>query len=104
MHLAVKTLGALNPVVERNLTVDHCPRSLPVASALYQMAIADEIEDSGLKQIAGWAWDALDLADAGHIAESRAQVVTEMARALEHAAKGTGIAWSARVGNMRPLA
>jgi hypothetical protein len=77
---------------------------MTVASALYQMAIADEIEDSGLKQIAGWAWDALDLADAGHIAESRAQVVTEMARALEHAAEGTGIAWSARVGNMRPLA
>ena len=42
-----------------------------IASALYQMYLADEIEDSGLKQTALWAWDGLDLADAGYIAESR---------------------------------
>jgi len=74
-----------------------------IASALFQMALADEIEDPDLQRIGRWAWDALDLADAGSIAESRAQVVTEMTRALEHAAAETRIAWSVRVGSMRPL-
>jgi len=75
-----------------------------VASALYQMALADQIEDSGLKQTFWWARDALDLADAGYIAESRAQVVAEMARALEQAAEEAGIDWSVRVASMRPPA
>jgi len=79
---------------------DHADR---IASALYQMFLTDEIEDSGLQRTGMWAWDALDLEDAGYIAESRAHVVTEMARALQRAAEETGIAWSARVGDMRPL-
>src|SRR5262249_27851149 len=46
-------------------------RAYQVASALYQMALAEEIEDPHLREIAWWAWDALDLAEAGHIQESR---------------------------------
>jgi len=65
-----------------------------VASALYQMAISDEIEDSNLKSMAWWAWDALDLADAGHIQESREQITSQMVAALDEAAKSADAGWS----------
>ena len=64
-----------------------------VASALFQMAIANEIESEDLRRIGLWAWDALDLADEGHIEESRDQVVTVMAEALNRAASEAPITW-----------
>jgi hypothetical protein len=47
-------------------------------SALYTMACASEVPDADLDQAARWASDALDLAEAGHIAESRADIVAEL--------------------------
>jgi hypothetical protein len=58
-----------------------------IASALFQMALADEIEDRHLKSVAWWAWDALDLADAGHGVESRKQITDQMAAELDAATK-----------------
>jgi hypothetical protein len=49
-----------------------------IASALYQLALADEIGDDELRALAWWAWDGLDLADEGTIAETREQVVSQM--------------------------
>jgi hypothetical protein len=65
-----------------------------IASALYQMALAGEIEDPHLGEIAWSAWDALDLAEAGHIQESREQVVGQMADALDRAAANAKTTWS----------
>jgi hypothetical protein len=70
-----------------------------VASALYQMALADDIEDPDLKSMAWWAWDALSLADAGHIRESREQITNQMAAALDAAARLGDAAWSSRFGH-----
>ncbi|MBL8796408.1 MAG: hypothetical protein JNM56_21090 [Planctomycetia bacterium] len=65
-----------------------------VAWALYQMAFLDEIEDSELRSIAWWAWDALDLADAGHILESREQIIEQMAAALDDATRSDVAGWA----------
>lgn len=42
-------------------------RADSIASALYQLALANELPDEGLRAVAWWAWDALDLADQGLI-------------------------------------
>ena len=68
-----------------------------IASSLYQMALANEIEDLHLKQIAWWASDALDLADVGHIELSREQILSPTAVALDRAATEAAITWSAGV-------
>jgi hypothetical protein len=73
-------------------------RANQIASALYQMALANEIEDSNLRQVAGWASDALDLAEAGYIKESREQVVGRMADALHRAATKAASTWSIGIG------
>lgn len=65
-----------------------------VASALYQLALADDIENPGLKSIAWWAWDALDLADAGLFQESREQITNQVAEALDEAARLGDVDWS----------
>jgi hypothetical protein len=70
-----------------------------VASALYQMALSEEIEDEQLKSMAWWAWDALDLADAGHIQESREQITKQMAATLEEAAHLGDAGWSFEFGS-----
>jgi hypothetical protein len=69
-------------------------RASQIASALYQMAFAEKIEDPHLREIAWWAWDALDLADAGHIQESRQQIVGQIADALDRAAANAATRWS----------
>jgi hypothetical protein len=65
-----------------------------VARSLYNLAMADEIVDPELKALAWWAWDALDLADARTIEETRDDVIDEMRSALEcsalHAATSPG--------------
>jgi hypothetical protein len=73
-------------------------RAGQIASGLYQLALADDIQDSPLRDIAWWAWDALDLAEAGIIQESREQVVSQMANALDRAAAEAEGTWSFRVG------
>lgn len=70
-----------------------------VASVLYQMALGDDIEDSNLKSIAWWAWDALGLADAGHIEESRKQTTNQMVAALDEAAQSGDSDWSFAFGS-----
>lgn len=63
-----------------------------IAHCLYDLAMADEIADPELKALAWWAWDALDLADAGMIQETRADVVGKMQSALTSAASnGAGL-------------
>jgi len=57
-----------------------------IAHCLFDLATADEIADPELKGLAWWAWDALDLADAGMIQETRADVVDRMLSALSSVA------------------
>jgi hypothetical protein len=54
-----------------------------VAHTLSMLADADEIADFELNVLAGWAWDALDRADAGISRETRADIVDKMHKALE---------------------
>jgi len=60
-------------------------RADQVARALYQLALSNEVHGEPLRQIAWWAWDALDLADAGIIAQTRDQVIDELVDALRTA-------------------
>jgi hypothetical protein len=75
-------------------------RAYQIASALYRMALADEIEDPRLKEIAWWAWDAIDLGEAGHIEETREQVIAQMSAALQEAAIEASVTWSVGVGSL----
>jgi hypothetical protein len=61
-------------------------RANQIASSLYSLAMADEISDPDLKALAWWAWDALDLADSGLIAETRNEIVEAMRSALAQCA------------------
>jgi hypothetical protein len=79
-------------------------RAYQIASALYQMALAEEIEDPHPREIAWWADDALDLAEAGHIQESREQIVGQMADALDRAAANAATSWSFTVVAGKPNA
>jgi hypothetical protein len=69
-----------------------------VASAHYQMALSDEFEDPQLKSMAFWAWDALELADAGYSVESRAQITKQIAATLDHALRSGDTCWSFSFG------
>jgi hypothetical protein len=62
------------------------------------MALADEIEDPRVKEIGWWAWDALDLADAGHIQDTREQIIEQMSAALHDAATEADVTWSVQAG------
>lgn len=64
----------------------HPERADQIAESLYQLALAGDFNDSPLAEVAWWSWDALDLADAGHIAESRKDVIDQMKAALRAAA------------------
>lgn len=66
--------------------VEDRSRADRIASALYQLALANELPDEGLRAVAWWAWDALDLADQGLVQETRDQVVDAMLAALNAAA------------------
>lgn len=68
-------------------------RADQIASALFQMALSEEIEDPHLEGIALWAYDALDLAEAGYIQESREQIVGQMADALGQAVADAATTW-----------
>jgi hypothetical protein len=69
-------------------------RADQVALWLYHMTAANEIEDPALMKIGWWAWDALDLAEAGQIQESREQVIGQMSAALHQAAGDADLTWS----------
>lgn len=79
-------------------------RAYQIASALYQMALAEEIDDPQLRESAWWAWDALDLAEAGHIQESRERIAGQMAHALDQAAANAATTWSFAVVAGKPNA
>lgn len=63
----------------------HPDRANQIAHSLYQLASGGALDDSPLRAIAWWAWDALDLADAGLIAETRADIVLKMQVAFSEA-------------------
>ncbi|MDR3622847.1 MAG: hypothetical protein P4L85_26070 [Paludisphaera borealis] len=69
-----------------------------IASLLYKLTFANEIEDLHLREIARWIWDAIDDGEAGQIQETREQVFGEMADALDRAATDAATTWSFRVG------
>ena len=58
-----------------------------IASALYQMAMAEEIDDPELRRTAWWAYDAVDLAEDGTILETRDQVVDQLLETLHRYAR-----------------
>jgi hypothetical protein len=62
-------------------------RADQVAHCLYQLALAGDVDDQRLHRIAWWAWDGLDLADAGLIQQTREQVIDELVAALHEAAQ-----------------
>ncbi len=74
-------------------------RAYQIAAGLFELYLVDEVEPPRLKKIAGWAWDALDLAEAGHIEETRKQVIDQMSAVLHDAALGADAAWSVGVGS-----
>ncbi len=61
-------------------------RADQIARSLYQLALSDEVDGDGLRSIAWWAWDGLDLADARIVQQTREQVIDEMIAALREAA------------------
>lgn len=65
-----------------------------VAEALHQLALADEIEDPKLREIAWWSTDLLDLAAEGMIAESRQQIADLMAIELARVTASAVSSWS----------
>lgn len=63
-------------------------RANQIASSLYSLAMADEIANPNLKALAWWAWDALDLADAGVTAETRTEIIDRIRGELADAYRG----------------
>jgi len=95
--------GLLVALLNDKLKGDSC-RAGQVASVLFQMYQADEIEDPDLQRIGGWADDALYLAEARHIMETPEQVLAEMAHALEQAAARADLSWSfSPYGDAEPM-
>jgi hypothetical protein len=62
-------------------------RADQIARSLYQLALANQVDSERLRNTAAWAWDGLDLADAGMIEQTREQVIDEMIAALREAAE-----------------
>lgn len=63
----------------------HPDRANQIAHSLYDLASRGDLDDSPIHEVARWAWDALDLADAGLIAETRADVLVKMQTAFDEA-------------------
>lgn len=57
-----------------------------VASALYRLALAEQLPRGELLSLAWWAQDELDLVDQRMVEGSRENIVAEMAQALNEAA------------------
>jgi hypothetical protein len=76
----------LTQLIARKLRAD-ASRAHQLASALFQMALDEEISDPELLELAWWAWDALDIADTGAISQTRSEIVERMLTVLERAAK-----------------
>jgi hypothetical protein len=57
-----------------------------IARSLYELAMANNINGDRLRSIAWWAWDGLDLADAGLLHQTRDEVIDELIAALREAA------------------
>jgi hypothetical protein len=99
--------GHAEPAVARSLVVQllaahfDLRRAYQLASCLYQLAIAGDIDDPELKAIALWAWDGMDLADAGMILETSRDIAEQMRARLEAASealRSRGPPWSALTG------
>ncbi len=69
----------------QGLAEDHT-RAERIASALYQLALANKLPEGALLSLAWWAWDALDLADQRMVQETRDEVVAKMLAGLNDAA------------------
>lgn len=77
--------GELVHRLAEGLAEDHT-RADRIASALYQLAVANALPEGELLSLAWWAWDALDLADQRIVEDTRDQVVAKMIVALNDAA------------------
>jgi hypothetical protein len=60
-------------------------RADQIARSLHDLAVAGDLDASPLRDVAWWAWDALDLADAGVIEQTRADVIAMMHGAFQKA-------------------
>ena len=59
-----------------------------IASALFTLAMANDLPGEQLHSVAMWAWDAPSLADDGYLEQTRDQVIDRMLDALRKAVKG----------------
>jgi hypothetical protein len=64
----------------------HRRRADQIARSLYQLALTNQVDSERLRNIAWWAWDGLDLADARMVEQTREHVIDEMIAALREAA------------------
>jgi len=67
-----------------------------IAEILYRLAIAEAIESPRLSEVALWAWDALDLAEAGYIDMTHEQIVHIIEHTLDEAA-GNSTIWPHKI-------
>ena len=92
-HLLRSVPGASDHAASQRIVIEMLHDSLEkaparanqIASSLYSLAMEDKIANPNLKALAWWAWDALDLADSGLIAETREQIVAQMRTAFANA-------------------
>ncbi|WP_437886370.1 hypothetical protein [Sorangium sp. So ce307] len=75
----------------RDSLAERPERAEQIARSLYHLAIGEELDEPALRELAWWAWDALDLAAQGAIAQTREDVVNQMRSAVAEAIS-TGIA------------
>jgi hypothetical protein len=86
--------GVLDPKRGRALVLGMLAQTLSayperadqVARALFELASGNEIEEAELRKLAWWAWDALTLADAGYITQTRDQIIAQVSIRLNAAA------------------
>jgi hypothetical protein len=83
--------GSLDPLRARAIVIrmlsdslrEYPDRANQIAQSLYHLASDGDLDDSPLHAIAWWAWDALDLADDGLIAETRTDILLKMQAAFD---------------------
>lgn len=74
----------------------------PIAWALHQMAMAEEIDDQRLSDVFFWACEELELARLGYIQDPREQIVHRMTAALHEATTDPLANWSFAVVGEKP--
>lgn len=73
-----------------------------VAEVLYRLALAEAIESPRLSEVALWAWDALDLAEAGYLDESQEQIIRTMRDVLNETVGSSSTIWPCSIAEGEP--